>query len=155
MAYQKYTDEQQAAFILQLEVAGYPDNEYAPLEVSRQKGAPSSRTLRRWWKIRNRPEVDKVVQHQKRDMIAALKDLLYLHIDAASEAVVGHEDLRALDTGIGILVDKLQLLSGEPTERTKAEYRIIDAGGNEKEAISEAERIINQIKRGQTDTISA
>jgi hypothetical protein len=136
VAYQKYTDEQQAAFILQLEVAGYPDNEYAPLEVSRQRGAPSSRTLRRWWKIRNRPEVDKVVQHQKRDMITALKDLLYLHIDAASEAVVGHEDLRALDTGIGILIDKLQLLDNKPTAIIKLQ-EAIETGKITKEQAAE------------------
>jgi hypothetical protein len=136
MAYQKYTDEQQAGFILQLEVAGYPDHEHAPLEVSKQKGAPSSRTLRRWWKVRNRPEVDKIVQHQKRDMITALKDLLYLHIDAASEAVVGHEDLRALDTGIGILIDKLQLLDNKPTAILKLQ-QAIESGAVTKEQIKE------------------
>lgn len=115
MSFKRFTDAQQAAFILQLEVAGYPDNEHAPLEVSKQRGAPSSRTLRRWWKIRNRPEVDKIVQHQKKDLVTALQDLLHLHIDAASLAVVGNDDLRALDTGIGIIVDKLQLLNNKPT----------------------------------------
>lgn len=115
MSFKRFTDAQQAAFILQLEVAGYPDNEHAPLEVSKQRGAPSSRTLRRWWKIRNRPEVDKIVQHQKKDLVTALQDLLHLHIDAASLAVIGNDDLRALDTGIGIIVDKLQLLNNKPT----------------------------------------
>lgn len=136
MAYQKYTDEQQAAFILQLEVSGYPDNEHAPLEVSKQRGAPSSRTLRRWWKIRSKPEVDKVVQHQKRDMVAALKELLFLHIDAASDAVVGHEDLRALDTGIGILVDKLQLLDNKPTAILKLQ-QALESGAIRPEQVKE------------------
>jgi hypothetical protein len=124
VAYQKYSDEQQAMFIVQLEVSGYPDNEHAPLEVSKQKGAPSARTLKRWWKIRTRPEVDKVVRDKKKDLVTALKDLLRLHIDAASEAVVGHEDLRALDTGIGILVDKLQLLDNKPTTIVKLQQAI-------------------------------
>ena len=45
-----------------------------------------------------------------------------MHIVAASEAVQGSDDLRAIDTGIGILIDKLQLLSGEPTERSDTRY---------------------------------
>lgn len=136
MPYQKYTDEQQGMFIVQMEVLGYPDNEYAPREVAKQKGAPSSRTLRRWWKIRHDPAVAKVVQHQKKDLVSALKELLHLHIDAASEAVQGSEDLRALDTGIGILVDKLQLLDNKPTAILKLQ-KAIDDGRLNSEQVKE------------------
>ena len=104
-------------FLLQLEVLNYPENEHALSEVVKRKGAPSRPTLRRWWKQKNQPHIDKLVQHKKRDFVEELKNLLGLHIDAAVEAVKGSEDIRAIDTGIGILVDKLQLLSGEPTER--------------------------------------
>lgn len=117
MAYKRFSDEQQAMFIVQLEVLGYPDNEHAPKEVAKQKGAPTERTLRRWWKIRHRPDVANVVRQEKRDVVSALEDLLDLHIEASSEAVKGSDDLRTINTGIGILVDKLQLLKGQPTWR--------------------------------------
>lgn len=114
--FRKYNDEEQAMFLLQMEVLNYPQNEHAPLEIAKQKGAPSSRTLRRWWKIRHDAPIAKLVQQKKPDLIESLKELLGLHIEEAAKAVKGSEDIRALDTGIGILVDKLQLLQGEPTE---------------------------------------
>ena len=106
MAYKKFTDDEQAMFVLQLETLGYPANKHAPLEVAKRKGAPHVQTLRRWWKIRNEPPVRKLVAQKKPDLIEALKELLNLHIVAATEAVQGSEDLRAIDTGIGIIVDK-------------------------------------------------
>ena len=118
MSYRKFTEDEIAMFLLQLEVLNYPENEHALSEVVKRKGAPSRPTLRRWWKQKNQPHIDKLVQHKKRDFVEELKNLLGLHIDAAVEAVKGSEDIRAIDTGIGILVDKLQLLQGEPTERT-------------------------------------
>lgn len=48
-----------------------------------------------------------------------MQHLLGLHIDAATEVVGDSGDLRAIDTGIGILVDKIQLLTGQPTERAE------------------------------------
>lgn len=156
MAYRKFTDEEQALFILQMETLNYPENDHAPLEIAKQKGAPSGRTLRRWWKVRNEPAVAKIVQHKKPDMIEALSNLLRLHIEAATEAVQGNEDLRALDTGIGILVDKLQLLDGQPTERIETEQKIINVDGNkEKAAIAEAERIIGTIGGGKSNSPTA
>jgi len=117
MAFRKYTDEEQAMFVLQLEVLGYPDNVHAPYQVAKKKGAPSARTLRRWWGIKDNPQIDKLVQHKKIDLITELKDLLGLHIGASTKAVAGSEDLKGINTGIGILVDKILLLSGEPTDR--------------------------------------
>ena len=114
----RYNDEERAMFLLQLEAAGYPKNEHAPMQVAKQKGAPHARTLKRWWKRKNEPHIDKIVQHKRPDLITAIEDLLWQHIEAATEAVQGNEDLRAIDTGIGILADKLQLLRGEPTERS-------------------------------------
>ena len=116
MAYKKFTEDERAVFLLQLEAVNYPENEHALLQVTKQKGAPSRNTLIRWWKIKNEPHISKLVQHKKRDLITDLKNLLGLHIDASTEAVKGSEDLRAIDTGIGIIVDKLQLLQGEPTD---------------------------------------
>ena len=131
MAFQAFSDQQQAGFILQLETLDYPNNKHAPLEVSKQKGAPSGRTLRRWWKKRHAPEIVKVVQQEKVDYVDALQDLLNLHIEASTEAVVGSEDLRAINTGIGIIVDKLQLLTGNATENVNTQILIGYASDSE------------------------
>ena len=119
MAYRKIPDDEKAMWLLQMEVLGYPDNENGPYQITKQKNAPSAITLRRWWKIKDSPSIDNLVKHKKRDFVEELKELLGLHIDAAKEAVKGHEDIRAIDTGIGIIVDKLQLLQGEPTDIKK------------------------------------
>jgi hypothetical protein len=113
----RYSDEDKAIWLLQLEAAGYPKNEHAPMRVAKQKNAPHARTLKRWWKRKHEPHIDKIVQRKRPDLIKAIEDLLWQHIEAATEAVQGSEDLRAIDTGIGILADKLQLMRGEPTER--------------------------------------
>jgi len=116
MAFKKFTEDEQAMFLLQLEVLNYPANVHALLEVTKKRGAPSRNTLVRWWKQKNDPHISKLVQHKKTDFIAELKELLGLHIEASIKAVKGNDDLRAIDTGIGIIVDKLQLLQGEPTD---------------------------------------
>ena len=117
MTFNKFTEDEKAMWLLQMEVLNYPNNEHAPYKIAKQKNAPHARTLRRWWRVKGEPHIDKLVEHKKRDFIEELKNLLGLHIDAAKEAVKGSEDIRAIDTGIGIIVDKLQLLQGEPTER--------------------------------------
>jgi hypothetical protein len=126
MPYKKFTEDERAMWLLQLEVLNYPKNIHAPTTVSKQRGAPHALTLKRWWKVQNTPKIDKLIEHKKRDVIADLGHLLGLHIDAAIDAVHGNEDLRALDTGIGILVDKLQLLTGNPTERVDTIVRIAE-----------------------------
>ena len=105
MAFKKFTDDERAMFMLQLEVLNYPANEHALLEVTKKRGAPSRNTLTRWWRLKNEPHISKLVQQKKPTLIEALVELLNLHIVAATEAVRGNDDLRAIDTGIGIIVD--------------------------------------------------
>ena len=113
----KFSDEQRGMFLLQLEVLDYPKNEYALSEISKRPGAPSRKTLRRWWNEKDSSPGGKIALHKKQDLVEALTELLHLHVDAAKEAVKDNDDLRSIDVGIGILIDKLQLLSGGPTER--------------------------------------
>jgi|CXWK01.1.fsa_nt_gi hypothetical protein len=115
--YSKFSDEERGMFLLQLEVLDYPKNEHALLEISKRPGAPSRKTLRRWWKEKDASPGGKIARHKKGDVVESLMELLHLHIGAAMEAVQGSEDIRALDVGIGILVDKIQLLTGQPTWR--------------------------------------
>ena len=131
--FSKCSDEQKAMFLLQLETLNYPHTEHALLEVTKRVGAPSRKTLRRWWSEKDTSPEGKVAQHKKPDLIAALADLLHLHITAATEAVQGSEDIRALDVGIGILVDKIQLLSGKPTGAVAIQVEYVNDWRSERE----------------------
>lgn len=113
----KFSDEQRAMFLLQLEVLDYPKNEHALLEITKRGNAPSRKTLRRWWNERGESPGGKIAQHKKPDLVESLMDLLRLHIEASEGAIQDSDDLKAINIGIGILVDKIQLLSGKPTER--------------------------------------
>ena len=136
MTFRKFTEDERAMFLLQLEVLDYPKNEHALLEVTKQKGAPVRNTLKRWWKIKSEPHISKLVQEKKPGLIESLNDLLNLHITASTDAVKGSEDLRAINTGIGILIDKLQLLKGEPTGIVRI-VQMIQDGKVKPEAVRE------------------
>ena len=111
----QYTDDERANIVLMLEAAGYPNTIGALSRVAR-KVKCHPRTISRWFNKEQNPPPDQIVNNKKRDFITELKELLGLHIDASTKAVKDYDDLRAIDTGIGILVDKIQLLSGEPTD---------------------------------------
>ena len=112
----RYDDEFRASAVLMLEAAGYPEREGALSQVAGHLNVARS-TLRSWFNGTHNPPPAKVRHEKKRDFVADLKHLLGLHIDAAGRVVDDTGDLRALDTGIGILVDKIQLLDGKPTWR--------------------------------------
>lgn len=98
-----------------LEAAGYPKKEGALMAVASRLQVPHQ-TLSRWGRaIQNPPPPDLV--HEKRiDLVGELTDLLGLTLTAAKETV-GDASYRELATAIGIFVDKIQLLTGKPTER--------------------------------------
>ena len=113
----RYDDEFRASAVLMLEAAGYP----GPGALSRVSGhlGVARSTLRSWADGSHNPPPPKVRHEKKRDFVADLQHLLGLHIDAAADVVGDSGDLRAIDTGIGIIVNKLQLLTGQPTERAE------------------------------------
>lgn len=113
-----YSDEFRANAVLMLEAAGYPNTKGALSRVARHLKVPA-RTISRWFNKESNPPPDKIVSEKKPSMVEALTELLDLHIEASKQAVQGYDDLRAIDTGIGILLDKIQLLTGQPTERTE------------------------------------
>lgn len=108
-----------------LQAAGYPDTDGALSRVSRKLGVPHS-TLRRWFHKLQNPPPSELVQEKKLDLVAAIKSevasILEYMTDAREDA-----DYRALGTVFGIMVDKLQLLEGKPTERTEHKVEVTDA----------------------------
>lgn len=110
----QYDDEFRASAVLMLEAAGWPDKLGAAADVSRRVGVPQQ-TLTRWATGANNPPPSKIVKHKKLDIQAAIKAELAA-IFAAMPAARDGASYRDLGVVSGILVDKLQLLSGEPTQ---------------------------------------
>lgn len=115
MARRRYTDQYRASAVLMLEAAGYPDKPGALMSVANHLKVPHA-TLSRWARAIQNPPPPELVHEKKLDMVAELLDLLGLTFTAAKNTV-GEATNKELATAIGIYIDKLQLLSGKPTER--------------------------------------
>lgn len=109
----RYDDEFRASAVLMLEAAGYPDREGALTAVAKKLGTPHN-TIRNWFHAVHNPAPAKIRHEKKFNLITELTELLGLHIQEAKMAVT-ESGLGDLDRGIGILIDKLQLLQGKPT----------------------------------------
>lgn len=115
MKRKRYTDDFRASAVLMLEAAGYPGKEGALSQVAGQLGVPRS-TLQGWFNgTRNAPPPE--LRHKKKlDLVEAIRDELAA-IFPALEGPRNNATYRELVTAVGILTDKLQLLTGQPTER--------------------------------------
>jgi transposase-like protein len=112
----RYDDKFRASAVVMLEAAGYPDRKGALSHVSKHLGVPIP-TLTRWVTGAQNPAPNDLVTKNRIE----LSDLLDTELVAAFEAAKGvrsEASYRDLMTGIGILVDKRQLLRGEPTQTT-------------------------------------
>lgn len=118
----RYTDEFRASAVLMLQGAGYPDTVGSLAAVSARVGVAGT-TLRRWFTKEQNPPPDKIVAIKKEDLAdlilkeahAILKDMPDARQDAS---------YREMATAFGIMVDKLQLLTGEATGVIKNEIVI-------------------------------
>jgi len=111
----RYPDEFRANAVLMAQAAGYPEVKGALSRVARKCQIPLT-TLSRWVRAKNNPPPAELVSIKKEDLI----DMIKAEIAAALHEMPNARpdaDYRALATGIGIMVDKVQLLSGEPTQR--------------------------------------
>lgn len=110
----RYDDKFRASAVVMLEAAGFPERKGALSHVSQHLRVPIP-TLKRWATGDQNPPPNEVVTKNRID----LADLLDTEIAAAFEAAKGvrsEASYRDLMTGIGILIDKRQLLHGESTQ---------------------------------------
>lgn len=98
-----------------LEAQGYPGKPGALMTVANHLSVPHA-TLSRWARELNNPPPPELVQEKRLDLVAELTELLGLTLAAAKDTV-GEATNKELATAIGIYIDKLQLLSGKPTDR--------------------------------------
>jgi len=128
MTRRRYTDKFRASAVVMLEAAGYApgENNGALQRVSDHLKVPAS-TLSGWFSERRNappPELVLETREQLSDVIRAEVAAIFREMPKAR----GEADYRTLATAAGILVDKLQLLRGEPTDRHKivVEYVAMD-----------------------------
>lgn len=98
-----------------LEAAGYPTEKGALTRVAEHLKVPA-RTLSRWFNGEQNPPPDQTVNEKKGEMTDWLRDEI-AHAVTAMAKVREEASYRDIGTVLGILIDKLQLLSGAPTER--------------------------------------
>lgn len=112
----RYDDEFRASAVLMLEAAGYPEQKERALgQVSKNLKVPRS-TLQGWFSGQHNAPPPKIRRETKINLIQAIRD----ELAAIFDAMPGKRDeahYRELAIAFGILVDKLQLLTGEPTWR--------------------------------------
>lgn len=111
----RYSDDYRASAILMLRASGYPERRGALMEVANHLGI-SHQVLGRWFRRESNPPPQKIVQIKKGDIVSMLKQQLVQAINALPDAL---PDADYFDIGrvVGILIDKMQLLDGEATER--------------------------------------
>ena len=113
----RYDDKFRASAVVMLEAAGYPGKLGALSSTAKHLGIPD-RTLSRWYNAEQNPPPDKLVKEKRGE----LSDLLRREIDSALGAMDNARpdaSYRDLGTVAGILIDKLQLITGKPTERSE------------------------------------
>ena len=110
----QYDDKFRASAVVMLEAAGYPNKDGALATTAKHLGVPHN-TLRNWFHGVHNPPPSDVRQEKRQDLAEMLRN----EIDGALGAMKGTRDgasYRDLGTVAGILIDKLQLITGKPTE---------------------------------------
>jgi hypothetical protein len=116
----RYDDKFRASAVVMLEAAGYPERKGALEQTAKHLRTPNT-TLHGWYNAtRNPPPAD--VRSVKRGEIAdIIRSEIYAALEEAPNARP-EASYRDLITGAAILVDKLQLLTGNPTERVELDH---------------------------------
>lgn len=112
----RYTDEFRAGAVLMLQGADYPKVKGSLERVAKELKVPAM-TLHRWFHKKSNPPPNEIVSIKKEQIISMMMGEVYHALTEMGNARQD-ADYKELATAIGILTDKLQLLTGQPTERT-------------------------------------
>ncbi len=114
----RYDDEYRAGAVLQLEAAGWPNQKGALTRVASNLSVPYQ-TLARWAKGTSNPPPNNIVLRKKGEIIEKLETVAHLILDSIDIDTIAEAQLRERTVALGIIVDKGELLKGNPTERTE------------------------------------
>lgn len=113
----RYNDEFRRDAVLMLQAAGYPGTVGALTRVAKHLSVPE-RTLSRWYNAEQNPPPDTLVKKKRGKLVELIRQEIY-SILGEMDRKRDEADYRELATALGIAVDKLQLLAGEPTENAR------------------------------------
>jgi transposase-like protein len=116
----RYSDEFRAQAILMLEANGWPERKGALTSTAKHLGLKHP-TLSRWARKKQNPPPNELVQEKRFDLIEAIRSELRAIFGELPNARPD-ADYKELATSAAILIDKLQLLTGEATDRTEVLY---------------------------------
>lgn len=121
MGYKKYTDKEKAAAVIQLEAAGYEENQRRALRIVSSRNGISKSSLRSWYNAAHntgkKPSHSGVVSEVYTEEKKSLRELMEEELRQAIKAMPAQRDdadYRTLGTVAGILADKLLRLEGKP-----------------------------------------
>ena len=146
----RYDDQFRASAIVYLQAAGYPTVFGALSRISAKLDVPT-RTLNRWWKSDSNPPPDNLVSEKRIDLVQAIREEAYAALREMGNA---REEASYRDLGIvtGIMLDKLQLLTGQPTQRVETIASMLDELPDDEYSaiIEEARQVIARSGGGDT-----
>jgi len=111
-----YSDDFKSQVVAAVAAAGYPENKYKLVEVAGEYGVPV-RTVQRWWNGETGAPPASKVADSKKDMAGALEVIAWriiTHLD--NPDIISKLPAKDAATVLGILIDKMRLLRGLPTE---------------------------------------
>jgi hypothetical protein len=76
-------------------------------------------TISRWFKAENNPPPNELVNEKREELSVRLEDLAHKLVDMAfriAEDTDTEAGIQQVATSVGIVIDKVQLLKGKPTE---------------------------------------
>lgn len=114
MARRRYDDKFRASAVIMLEAQGYPDKKGSLTSVAKHLKMPAT-TLRNWYHSQHNPAPSELRYEKKGDLIALLKSEVQQAL-ASMDNVRDEATYQQLTVGIGIMLDKLQILEGNPTQ---------------------------------------
>jgi hypothetical protein len=129
-----YSDEDKASAVLMLEAAGYPVRIGAMSQVVRELGVPES-TLRSWAKQEHGAPPAKVRDRKRGELVQTLNEVAFKLLDHLGN-IADTGDVKETATAFGIVVDKLQILNGEPTQTIN--QRILVEYADDEDIITQA-----------------
>lgn len=115
----KYDDKFRASAVVMLEAAGYPGKEGALTQVAKRLSVPHN-TLRGWYHSEHNPPPSQLRQEKKGDLLDWIEEEL-AGIFSDMPGKREEASYRDMGTVAGILMDKKQLLTGNPTNIFKVE----------------------------------
>lgn len=127
-----------------LEAAGYPQTKGALTRVADNLHIPAT-TLRRWHLGISNPPPAKTVKRKRLDLRKAIQSEIQAALEEMGKARMD-ANYRDLGTVFGILVDKLQLLNGEPTANTN--QRVIIEYADDADIVAEAAAVAERSYQG-------